>query len=146
MSSKIIMLGFGGVLLLIFLRVMFSFLGVVGATLKLAIIIGAAAESFRVVDLQLLDTYEQKLSFWILLQILDVLTEIPVWGFMIRLWEPLLLAVVLVVGSDVLRFLFAFVKSIGSRLWSCVRVKKRRRVPVKSDGGTESKEGSCCSE
>ena len=146
MSSKIIMLGFGGVLLLIFLRVMFSFLGVVGATLKLAIIIGAAADSFRVVDLQLLDTYEQKLSFWILLQILDVLTEIPVWGFMIRLWEPLLLAVVLVVGSDVLRFLFAFVKSIGSRLWSCVRVKKRRRVPVvKSGGDTEQpKQGGCC--
>ena len=136
MSSKIIMLGFGGVLLLIFLRVMFSFLGVIGATLKLAIIIGAAADSFRVVDIQLLDTYEQKLSFWILLQILDVLTEIPVWGFMIRLWEPLFLAVVLVVGSDVLRFLFAFVKSIGSRLWSCVSVKKRgRRVPVVKRGG-----------
>ena len=133
MSSKIMMLGFGGVLFLIFLRFLFSFLGVVGATLKLAIIIGAAADSFRVVDLQLFDTYEQKLSFWILLQIFDVLTEIPVWGFMIRLWEPLLLAVVLVVGSDVLRFLFTFMKSILLRLWSCVRVKGKKKKTKKKE-------------
>ena len=36
-------------------------------------------------------------------------------------------------GSDVLRFLFTFMKSILLRLWSCVRVKGKKKKTKKKE-------------
>jgi len=127
MSSKIALFSFGSVMLLVGLRMMFATFSVIGTTLKLAIVIGAAADAFRVADLQLLDMYEQKLSFWILLQILEICTSMPFIGIFVRLWEPLLLAVSLVVGADVLRFSLSCSESLGFRLWQMVQKKEQKK-------------------
>ena len=59
--------------------------------------------------------YEDKLSFWVLLQMLRVLALVPLVGTFVSLWRPLLLAVAVVVGRPALKKGLSFTHKMVQR-------------------------------
>ena len=139
--NKMVAGAIGGVLGLVALYFTYKVLGLISGVLTLAIIWGAATKtavsaSDRKVDaatgavtypLELL--YNEQLSFWVLLQVLSLLAKIPIAGFFISLWEPLLLACISMMGSAILSQL------INVFLLVLAGVRARKKAPVAAAAG-----------
>jgi hypothetical protein len=143
--NKMVAGAVGGVLGLVALYFTYKVLGLISGVLTLAIIWGAATKtavsaSDRKVDaatgavtypLELL--YNEQLSFWVLLQVLSLLAKIPIAGFFISLWEPLLLACISMMGSAILSQL------INVFLLVLAGVRARKKAPGAGEAASGAK-------
>lgn len=85
--------------------------------------------------------YEEQLSFWVLLQVIELSTHIPIAGSLVHLWEPLLLACSLVFGSTVLRQALNLAVALTPQRGGAAAAKKPRQAKPKAAtaGGTPKK-------
>lgn len=87
----------------------------VSGLLSLGIWVGAALDSERTVRHQLVPMYRQKLSFWILATALELVVQVPLLGFWVAMWRPLILSVCLVQGENVLSTILFFLPKFSRR-------------------------------
>ena len=87
------------------LLVVYRALFFVGGLLSAAIVWGAAMDTARVVSRNIEPLYMGRLSFWVLGRALEALALLPVAGTFVLLWQPILLALLLLGGETVLQWL-----------------------------------------
>ena len=107
--------GFAVGVLSVVLLFVYRLLSFVGSLLTLLIIWGAAADTARVVSQNIKPIFSQRLAFWVLSQILQLLCTAPVVGGFLALWQPLLLAGFLVTGEPLLQMVLSQLISAGNR-------------------------------
>ena len=84
---------------------MYKVLGVVSGVLTVAIVWFSGFDSIKVGMMKIDAVYEQKISFWVIFQSLNIMKMIPVVGSMVSLWQPLILALSMVAGNTTLLFM-----------------------------------------